>query len=523
MAQEIIIFQVNEQNTENLDLTTKYIMENIDKTLIIFCNTISGNQEGKSILGLANNYLTKEKYKLIDFQYLIAEQKNEPIKSVFFDLLNKEDNDKGQLLLKHCVEKCKLNQRNGLSLNFQAIKVLIGGGDGSVFSTIESFIKNGIDVNYCIFGHLPLGTGNDLSNSLGFSDSIDKFDFNELYKILYRYYSANADKIDIWKLDLELDPIDGEILVNKKDGKIPLKDDNGNILKKYVKTFINYASLGYDARVGYDFDHKRSDSRNINKIIYVYEGLKKICCRKTISVQKFIESLTVYDSLENSINQESFFSDESQENNNNDNGETNATNNMINLTENNLKLPEAHKIKFRMTSSRIYESNQEKNNKKCLVLEGNPCSIIFQNINNYMSGVRDMWAKSEENITVGLKNGNEPETKKYTKKLKRMASCTQKYNDKMLEVFTFQNGFETGLEKLIRGLAKKIYHGRGPIEVKFFDTPKYIKTDKKHRIYMNVDGEYFHIVRPKLLRIELNRDICDGQISFLVNKNKSKS
>ena len=43
----------------------------------------------------------------------------------------------------------------------------------------------------------------------------------------------------------------------------------------------------------------------------------------------------------------------------------------------------------------------------------------------------------------------------------------------MIEVFTFDNGFEIGIEKVIRGLAKKIYHGKGPIEIKFFDTPKY--------------------------------------------------
>ena len=56
------------------------------------------------------------------------------------------------------------------------------------------------------------------------------------------------------------------------------------------------------------------------------------------------------------------------------------------------------------------------------------------------------------------------------------------------------------------------------MEVKFLDTPKYSKGDKDHRVYMNVDGEYFHIVKPILLRIQLNRDICDGQLNFLVGK-----
>jgi hypothetical protein len=75
----------------------------------------------------------------------------------------------------------------------------------------------------------------------------------------------------------------------------------------------------------------------------------------------------------------------------------------------------------------------------------------------------------------------------------------------MLEVFTFDNGLETGLEKIIRGQAKKIYHGRGPMEIKFMKTPKYDKNDKMNRIYFNLDGEFFHIVKPISLKIESHK------------------
>ena len=97
-----------------------------------------------------------------------------------------------------------------------------------------------------------------------------------------------------------------------------------------------------------------------------------------------------------------------------------------------------------------------------------------------------------------------------------MSTTKQKFDDKMLEVFTFDNGLETGLEKVIGGQAKKIYHGRGPIEVKFIETPKYEKEDKLHRIYFNLDGEFFHIVKPISLKIQLNREYCDGQLPFLI-------
>ena len=501
----------NQPIQDNIDLTTKYIMEHIDKSLILFCNPISGNQEGKIFLDLGRHYITKEHYKLIDFQYLVTQKVYEPIKVIMFELINKEDNAKGQQLLKYCVERCKLNKQMGLADNFCKMKTLIGGGDGTVLSMVEEFINYGIDINYCEFGHVPLGTGNDLANSLGFADHVDISENNidDLYLILLRYYTAKFGKIDIWRMDLELDLMDGEILTNTKNGKIPLKDNNGNIIKRYIRTFINYLSLGYDARIGYNFDSKRSSSRNKNKCIYFYEGLKKLFCRKTLSVQGFIDSFIVYDSLDNSINQESFFSDKDPEINNS-NHNLFGTPSVNNLTQ------EPNKVKFSFVSQKTFELKKNQLKSKCLVMEGNPCSIIFQNIVNYMSGVRDMWGYGKDRLAVGVHNGNNNENIKYTEKLKKMASLGQKFDDKMLEVFTFDNGFETGFEKVYRGLAKKIYHGRGPMEVKFLDTPKYTKGDTDHRIYMNVDGEYFHIVKPILLRIQLNRDICDGQLSFLV-------
>ena len=121
-----------------------------------------------------------------------------------------------------------------------------------------------------------------------------------------------------------------------------------------------------------------------------------------------------------------------------------------------------------------------------------------------MSGVKDIWGNGKDHLSVDIKSSSIEDKKKYLNKLLTMAKSPQKFDDKMLEVFTFDNGLETGLEKVIKGFAKKIYHGRGPMEVKFLETPKYEKDDKKHRIYFNLDGEYFHIVKPISLKIELN-------------------
>lgn len=67
------------------------------------------------------------------------------------------------------------------------------------------------------------------------------------------------------------------------------------------KSFINYFSLGYDARVGFGFEKSRSRARCWNKCIYFWEGLKKNCCRKTIPLTSFIESFQVLD-MDSTIN-----------------------------------------------------------------------------------------------------------------------------------------------------------------------------------------------------------------------------
>ena len=517
-------------NIEEMDLTTNYICENIDKSLIVFCNPISGNQEGKKILETMNKYISKDKYKIMDYQYLQTEKKYEPIKAIYFDLIDKEDNEKGQKLLKHVSERCKINKEKGLEEKFWKVKILIGGGDGTILSMVDSFVKHGIDIKFCTFGHIPLGTGNDLANSLGFEDHINlsKGNIDDLYLILEKYYQAQFGNVDVWKIDLQLDPNEGQVLANTKEGKLPLKDENGNILRRYIRSFINYISLGYDARIGYNFDPQRTNSRNKNKCIYCLEGAKKIFCRKTASVNSFIDTFTVYDNMENSVQQESFFSDYEKEfglnndnmpndnHNNEENIINNENNNDIEITNNNKK----HKIKYQFISAeKLLQNGNNNDNHKCLVLRGEPCSIIFQNIVNYMSGVKDIWGNGKDHFSVMLKNVTKDEEKKYTDKLITMANYKQKFDDKMLEVFTFDSGLKTGLENLIKGFAKKIYHGRGPMEVKFLDTPKYDKEDRKNRIYFNLDGEYFHIVKPILLKIELNRDYLGGQLPFLIGNN----
>ncbi len=75
-----------------------------------------------------------------------------------------------------------------------------------------------------------------------------------------------------------------------------------------------------------------------------------------------------------------------------------------------------------------------------------------------------------------------------------------------------------GMEKIVTGLADKIYQGGGPIFIEFKDTPKFDENDKTNRVYMNIDGEYFHVVKPVNILIYNNKQIFNGQIPFLKRK-----
>ena len=67
--------------------------------------------------------------------------------------------------------------------------VLIAGGDGSVLQVVQDLQNRGINIANCIFGHVPLGTGNDLANSMG-------FDCKETNKIKLNKIKQNLIKLN---------------------------------------------------------------------------------------------------------------------------------------------------------------------------------------------------------------------------------------------------------------------------------------------------------------------------------------
>ena len=83
----------------------------------------------------------------------------------------------------------------------------------------------------------------------------------EFKMIVQEILEATAINLDVWELKLTVDEV--KVILNQKEGAIvqvvgengekAMKKDNmsSKNLTKYTRSFINYFSLGYDARVGF--------------------------------------------------------------------------------------------------------------------------------------------------------------------------------------------------------------------------------------------------------------------------------
>ena len=132
-----------------------------------------------------------------------------------------------------------------------------------------------------------------------------------------------------------------------------------------------------------------------------------------------------------------------------------------------------------------------------------------------MGGTRNIWGKTSH---IGIQQ--EELTKDEYREYKRQVIDNwknQAFDDKKIEFFTFEHGIEIGLEKVARGLAKRVYQGTGPVFLEFKKDPNETERIALTKVYVNCDGEYFHIQNPTQVCVRLNTNICDGQINILRN------
>ena len=486
--------------------------------LLIFVNPKSGSQEGKIILeyikkykeisirdynilhfpiddqsdwlpipfsrSRSNSLLSLEEIKIKGSEHPTKFDPSIPFSVIIFNIIDSDEYKKGKNFIKYYLNDYPKEE----------LKILIGGGDGSVLSIIEDLHNEKIDLEKCVFGAMPLGTGNDLSNAMGF-DSQCEIGFIEYFqRVLYTYLTASVIKIDIWKLELKVDKNEGKIFDIILNGEIELKDENNKVLTYFSKTFINYMSIGFDAKVGFMFGQRRTSSRIFNKLIYALEAGKNILrglFRKKFGLASLLENLISLEGedIENKklSNDENYFLDEEY-------------------------------LKLLNNKKEIFESIDKgrKKNYNRTILKGNPVVIVCQNIDFYMGGTENIWGSSQQ-IGIQACGLKRKERKIYEKKVMD-SFYKQSSNDRKVEFITYGHGMDMGLDRVTGGKAKKIYQGSGPFYFTFKKMLSKGQKKKLNKVYINIDGEFYHLVQPKQILISLNDKICNGQIKFLKNE-----
>ena len=516
------------------DLIPNNIKEDFKKKqnfLLVLVNPKSGSQQGKTVLEHAEKYKIESipDYKVISFPIMdekIIKRKskeiqlknpNEPneiiegnnsnqindfhlakfdplveFSTIIFNIIDKDDIIKGKQFVKKYLTDFPKNN----------IKILIAGGDGTVLGIVEDLNKEGVPLDRCIFGAMPFGTGNDLSHCLGFGNECKVGGIRNFQRVLYTYLIGTLSKIDIWELSVMVNEKNGTIFDVIKKGEKIKEDSNNNKVLEFKKTFVNYFSLGFDARVGFQFEQRRSSSRFCNKFIYAWEAAKRIfCCRKNYGLTQLLDSFqegTGEKSKEKKSDEIPDLTDIEEV----------KSEPMLPKEDNNCLLEGERKFIFRTKSSEGISSN--------IVLKGNPVNIICQNIDFYMGGTQNIWDKSS-NIGLEKEDSTKKELKDYKKEVLEHFK-KQAFDDKKIEFFTYEHGIELGLERVARGIAKRVYQGAGPVYLEFKKNPDDTEKLALEKVYLNCDGEFYHLVNPTHISVRLNTKICDGQINILKNE-----
>ncbi|KAH9598799.1 Diacylglycerol kinase [Trypanosoma melophagium] len=179
--------------------------------------------------------------------------------------------------------------------------IIVAGGDGTVslaLDIMDSLRKENKIPNVSGFAAvLPMGTGNDLSRTLGFGGGYVKplkQPEEKFKKLLDRIYNSKKIKMDRWSVVIQKTAsplrLDDK---QKKDKETKGGTTNNNRDSNFQRfSMLNYFSIGFDAAIASQFSTFRNDhpelcqQRSMNKVWYGCFSCNTMCTSNPLPKQK---------------------------------------------------------------------------------------------------------------------------------------------------------------------------------------------------------------------------------------------
>eukprot|EP01054_Gregarina_sp_Poly1_P004906 Gregarina_sp_Poly_1__4905@NODE_2601_length_1933_cov_142_215970_g1575_i1_p1_GENE_NODE_2601_length_1933_cov_142_215970_g1575_i1NODE_2601_length_1933_cov_142_215970_g1575_i1_p1_ORF_typecomplete_len197_score28_46DAGK_acc/PF00609_19/2e17_NODE_2601_length_1933_cov_142_215970_g1575_i14841074 len=115
-------------------------------------------------------------------------------------------------------------------------------------------------------------------------------------------------------------------------------------------------------------------------------------------------------------------------------------------------------------------------------------SLIAVNIPSFASGL-NIWTYASRLGIAGPGLEKAPD-------LLKLMKAPQIMGDGKIEWVSFSGVTSMGAEQLMEGHGRRVHQGAGPFEVQFHPD-----LEPEERVYFQIDGEYYQMTRPKVLRL----------------------
>jgi len=203
----------------------------------------------------------------------------------------------------------------------QTVKLLVCGGDGTVtwiLTALEQCQKLKGKLHLLPVAIVPLGTGNDLARSLGWSGKMRAV--GDIVEYLRLVIQAAPVALDQWRVLLRPHDVLPEDHKLRTAGSHPQQIQDPHVKAQslddlqealgvdedppvsgrgssppaedvYMGVWQNYFSIGLDAKVAYYVDQARSNTssgrccfrRGCGKVCYAWQGIRRSCCSYLLS------------------------------------------------------------------------------------------------------------------------------------------------------------------------------------------------------------------------------------------------